>query len=335
MRVFVTGAGSIAKRHVHNLVLLAAPCRIVVLTSQPENRFGNWSIDPSILDVVNSFDEGLAQAPDAVIIASASSMHGRELNAVLERGLPVLVEKPLLTAWQDWDNIASRLDHAHAASVLGCNLRYLPALHQLRESLACGIAGRIVRAHLEVGQWLPDWRPTRDFTQSYSANPAAGGGVVFDLVHEIDMALWLMGDLQLVAARGGHLSNLPIAACDTAVALLESQDGTPVTVSLDYVSRAPARRYVFVGDLGTLVFDLQAKNLALHNADGIRALCTDPADFDMSATYQAEMAEWLRAIQGVSPISVSPLIEGRRATRLMLDIHSALQRNFLVNGSAA
>ena len=42
-------------------------------------------------------------------------------------------------------------------------------------------------AHVWSQSWLPDWRPERDYRESYSAR-ADEGGVLRDLVHEIDYA---------------------------------------------------------------------------------------------------------------------------------------------------
>ena len=78
---------------------------------------------------------------------------------------------------------------------VGCNLRFLPSLQRLKDLIAQGVIGRIVRASFEAGQWLPDWRPRQDYRKSYSADPDSGGGVLFDLIHEIDAAYWILGDL--------------------------------------------------------------------------------------------------------------------------------------------
>ena len=44
-----------------------------------------------------------------------------------------------------------------------------------------------------MGQYLPDWRTNADYSKSYSASFEMGGGVLFDLIHEIDLAVNLMG----------------------------------------------------------------------------------------------------------------------------------------------
>lgn len=321
LRVLMTGAGSIAKRHAINLLASLPDAEIIVVTREPEQRLLLW---PAGIQSVASFAQGLAANPDAVMICSVSASHAQELCRVLERGLPVFVEKPLLTSLADLQGIETLLASAHPASVVGCNLRFLPSLRRLRQALQDGLIGTVVRAHFEVGQWLPDWRPGRTLESSYSADADSGGGVVFDLVHEIDAALWLLGDLTLVSAVGGHLSSLPIRAPDTAVALLRATSGHPVTVSLDYVSRNPVRRYVFVGEGGTLIWDMQSGRLSLTTSKDEQVLANSLADFLMASTYIDELAEWLAAIDTNTRAATCPLQTALVTARLMLDISANL-----------
>ena len=318
-RFLITGAGSIAKRHANNLLARMPDAEIIVVTRDPTQRFLQWPVG---IQSVASFEQGLATHPDAVMICSISASHAPELLKVLELGLPAFVEKPLLTSLADLQRIEALLATAHPASVVGCNLRFLPSLRRLKQALHDGLIGTVVRAQLEVGQWLPDWRPGRALESSYSADAGFGGGVVFDLVHEIDAALWLLGDLTLVSAVGGHLSSLPIRAPDTAVALLCAASGHPVTVSLDYVSRKPVRRYVFVGEGGTLIWDMQSGRLSLMTATGEKVLADSSVDFLMTATYVDELAEWLVAIKTNTQATTCPLQTALPTARLMLNIAS-------------
>lgn len=320
LRVLISGAGSIAKRHAANLLAQLPGAKIIVVTRDPTHRLVDW---PTGIQAVSSFEQGLASRPDAVMICSISSRHAQELAETIKLGLPVFVEKPLLSSAPDMLPIEALLDKAHPASVVGCNLRFLPSLRRLKQALQEEEIGPLVRAHLEVGQWLPDWRPGRALDSSYSADVHAGGGVVFDLVHEIDAATWLLGDLSVVAAVGGHLSTLPIRATDTTVALLRTTTGCPITISLDYVSRRPVRRYVFVGEGGTLTWDAQLCKLLLTTAKDERVLCEGASDFLMAATYVEELAEWLAAIEMNAATQTCPLRDALPTARLMLAIASS------------
>lgn len=320
MRVLVTGRGSIAKRHVRHLRELIPGVEIAVIS-------GTGEIDPVFgpCKVLGGIDDGFAWQPDAVVIASISSRHSSELALCLESGIPCLVEKPLVTDRVQFDQLCALAERSTAspAVVVGCNLRYLPALAKLRIELERDAPCGVLRAHLEVGQELTQWRPGRELKDSYSAFASQGGGVLFDLVHEIDMAQWLLGPLSVGASVAGHLSSLPIESNDVHVALLKTAQGAPVVVSLDYVSQLPVRRYVLVTAAGTFIVDLMKKNITLETREGSRVINDRLQDFDIAQTYQLQIMDWLAAAGSQGHKLVSPLADGLKTAGLMLAIHEA------------
>lgn len=319
LRVLVTGRGSIARRHVAHLRMLLPDAAVGVIS-------GGAAVDPSLqpCEVLADVVQGLAWRPDAVVIASVSSRHAGELQACLQRGLPCLAEKPIAITRDELAALRRTTAAMPPVPVqVGCNLRHLPALLRLRALLREGALGNIVRAQLEVGQDLRQWRPGRDLAQSYSAYAEQGGGVVFDLVHEIDMARWLLGPLSVKAAAGGHLSALPISSDDVHTALLSAAGGAPVTVSLDYVSQRPVRRYAFVADRATVEFDLMAHQLILARREGIEVITDSSDDFDVARTYHDQMADWLAAVRDPGHELKSPLADALETTELMLAMTEA------------
>lgn len=319
MRFLVTGRGSIAQRHVRHLRQLRPHAMIAVLSNgtpdsalHPCERFSHW-------------EQALAWKPDAVIVASVSARHGAELAQVLGQALPCLAEKPLVVTRAALDEIrrAARSEEIARRVTVGCNLRYLPILRTVRQRLSMMALGRIVRAHFEVGQDLAQWRPTRGIGETYSADEAQGGGVVFDLVHEIDMAGWLAGPLKLQSAAGARLGRHRLAADDVHVALLRTESGAPVTIALDYVSRKPVRRYCLVGTGASMICDLMAKRCWIESESGVELLSESAADFDLAGTYHSQMDDWLRSIDDPAHRVASPLDDALASTALMLAMQEA------------
>lgn len=323
MRVLVTGRGSIAQRHVRHLRALVPNAEVAVVS-------GHGQVDDSLLpcSVLGDFERGLAWWPDAVIIASISSRHAHELERCLQLGLHCLAEKPLVTdsaqlacVIEAWQQLKTK-----SAVVVGCNLRYLPALQKLRHALNDKPGLKVLRATLEVGQELSQWRPQRALESSYSAHAQDGGGVVFDLVHEIDMARWLLGPLEVRGAVGGHFSDLPITSDDVHVALLVNAIGAPVVVQLDYVSLQAVRRYSIVTSHGTFAADLAGVvSKCISFSDGIKPqiITDEAADFDIQNTYVLQMSDWLKAVADNTHTVMSPLEDAFKSAGLMLDMKAA------------
>lgn len=320
MRVLVTGRGSIAQRHARHLRALVPDLDLAIVSSTGE--VGTHFLPCTVF---RHIDAAMEWQPEAVVIASISSKHARELETCLDLGLPCLVEKPLVINREQLAQLRRVVEKKSTAIavVVGCNLRYLPALQKLKKALGGSTPCKVLRAHLEVGQALTQWRPSRDLKTTYSVDATSGGGVVFDLVHEIDMARWLLGHLQVHTAIGGHFSDLPIQSDDVHVAMLKTSRGTPVIVSLDYVSLQAVRRYTIVTDSGTFIADIVSKNIVLYSDQERRVVTEAVEDFDIQRTYTLQMADWLMAMTNPIHEVISPLIDGLKTAELMLAMKEA------------
>ncbi len=238
MKALVVGYGSIGQRHTRLLEELG--CETAVVSARD-------GIYPRRYATVQA---GVAAwRPDYVVIANETSAHVGALKALTEAGFAgrLLVEKPLFDSAQSPP--AARFSHAAVAY----NFRCHPLIVRLARELD---GARVFGAHLHVGQWLPDWRPGRDYRASYSARRGAGGGVLRDLSHEIDLALHFFGPWKRLAAHGGHFSDLEIDSEDSFTVLLETSRAPAVHITLNYLDRPGRRSAVINTDKGMLHLDL-------------------------------------------------------------------------------
>ncbi len=317
-KVVVAGTGSIGQRHITNLRELRPDCTFILLREL--GREDDFSAELGA-SVVSSFDAAMAHAPDALVLATPSALHIELLLPAITAGLPMYVEKPVVTETSDVALLRQAMDEHNytAPSLVGCNMRFLPSLKMMREMVQSGCIGRVVRGSFEAGQWLPDWRPGQDHRQSYSADPKRGGGVIFDLIHEVDATRWLLGEMTTVQALTAQAPALDIASEAVAGALMRSEEGAVVNLGLDYVARRLLRRYQLVGEEGSLTWDLPASALTLDRPTGREVIDCGELGFDMAATYKMAMSEFLNAVETGTPTSQS-LEEGLKSTELALRI---------------
>ncbi|OZI68284.1 Gfo/Idh/MocA family protein [Bordetella genomosp. 1] len=317
MKVLLIGSGSIGRRHVASLKLLVPDLEWVLL--RHDGREDTFSADLGAR-VHPTLSAALAERPDLAVVATPSSLHIDVLPPLLAAGIALYIEKPVVTDAVQLEQLKRALAAAPGAgpTLVGCNLRFLPALTRMQALLTSGALGRLVRADFQAGQWLPDWRPATDYRQGYSASRELGGGVMLDLIHEIDAARWMLGDIDGIKALAGHVSTLEIMTEDVAVMLLRARSGALASVSVDYVSRKPIRRYHVVGELGSVTCDLIGKRLVLDLPGGDQQVLSDvSADFDVPATYPAAMAELIGAM-GAGRKTNQPLEEGIASLELLL-----------------
>lgn len=313
------GLGSIGRRHATNLAELFPGADFTFVRRGGADdefcrRLGARVV--SDLGQVNDADIDLA------VLATPSANHVDCLPELIGRGWPLLVEKPVVTESEHCDEIERLLSASpRAVRATAFNLRHLPSLAGLRDVITAGRLGNIVRASLTAGQWLPHWRPGTDYRDGYSAHAERGGGVELDLAHEFDVARWVLGDLAVDFARGGRFSDLDIHANDTSVAMLSPPDrASPVvSVSLDYVSRRRVRRYEFVGDRASVVWDLDG-TLEFVTDEGRCPLPSVPSDFDVAASYVRMVRGVVAAVDRGDDSSIQTLGDGIASTRLALGV---------------
>ena len=323
LRVLLTGAGSTARRHARNLRELVPDAQITLVSSRSESQEAAREVGAA---VVPSLEAGLEGRPQLAVVCSASSAHAQELAQLMPEVEALYVEKPVVIDHADLQAICALVEGGwNKPTVVGCNLRYLGAVRKLKAAFEAGEAGRLARASLQVGQWLPDWRPGRDYAQSYSAHRAQGGGVIFDLVHELDSACFLFGDIAQGQAAAGNTGSLDIDSDDAAAVTLMMKSGLPVQVSLDYVSRKPVREYRLVGSGGTLRLDILAKELVLEQGGVTKVLPTGASDWDMTGTYKLAMQDLLQAWRTGSSTAYS-LAQALPMTAWMIELEASAWR---------
>jgi predicted dehydrogenase len=240
MRALVIGYGSIGQRHTR--ILKDLDCETAVVSRRVD-----------LQDAPRGFPNlgaGLAGwRPEYVVIANETSAHHAAVKELATAGYAgrVLVEKPLFERVYDFPGSSFRL------AAVAYNLRFHPVVGVLREALM----GRGIReAELHVGQWLPDWRPSADYRNSYSAKKSGGGGVLRDLSHELDLALHLFGPWASMTATGGHSGALEIETEDNFEIRLQTTSGASVRIVMNYLDRPPQRTIAAKSDAGTFHADL-------------------------------------------------------------------------------
>lgn len=312
----IVGLGSIGRRHLGNLAARWPDAGFTILRH-------SGAPDPLAeklgARIVTDRAQAIAGSYDLAVISSPSSNHIDTLPGLIARGTNLLVEKPIVTSAADCDAVLAALkDAPPAIRVSGFNFRHLPVLQEMRRIIRSGQLGRIVRAAFVAGQWLPDWRPGTDYLAGYSADATRGGGVELDLVHELDVARWFFGELDLQFALGGRLSDLGLRANDVSTMVLSAQGGPLVQIALDYVSRKRLRHYEVVGDRGGLCWDIGG-TLDLITPEGRSTIARAEGGFDVGASY----VNMLAAIDAVArgedwPVGLQTLEDGVASTRLAL-----------------
>lgn len=247
MKAAVIGYGSIGRRHV--TILSSLVDEVAVVSRRTINIDNHYN---SIEVLLDQFD------PDYIVIANETSEHFNTLLSIQKsfKGT-ILVEKPIfhkelpIHFLKNKENI-----------FVAYNLRFHPVIQKLSELLK---NKKIISVNINVGQYLPTWRPGTDYSQSYSASKKKGGGVLRDLSHELDYTLWLFGDWESLVALGGNYSDLDIDSDDVFTVFLQTKRCSNISIHMNYLNRIPKREIIINTTDSTIVGDLIENKIQIND----------------------------------------------------------------------
>ena len=288
MNTLVIGYGSIGSRHAR--ILSELGCRISVVSSR---RVQVDCLFTGIGEAVRS------ERPDYIVVASETSRHAEDLITLAgcEFKGTLLVEKPL------FHEILESMPRISANSFVAYNLRFHPLVSRLRELLK---HESILTVQAYVGQYLPLWRPGRDYRSVYSASQVAGGGVLRDLSHELDLLNWLLGGWQKMSALGGHFSSLEITSDDSFAILMSTNRCQVVSLQLNYLDRIGKRQILVNTDAHTFEADFMSGQLLIDGKAEVYKV-------DRDHTYR----EMHRALLGVDTNTACTFAEGLEVVKMI------------------
>ena len=226
---------------------------------------------------------------DAVLLASPGAAHAEQLNACLDRGIPVLCEKPLTT------DIASAHAIVQKEKALGKQLiqvgfmrRFDPEYTALQKLIADGGLGKPLMVHCA------------------HRNPAVGDHfnsefmIRDSVVHEVDSARFLLGEelTSVEVIRGASTSNAPHGVHDPILVIFETESGALVTVeSFVRTGVAYEVRTEVVGEKGSAMIGLDV-GLVRKSAPGTWGGQITPGFRErFGQAYDTEFQQWVDAVQ--------------------------------------
>jgi len=301
-QIAVLGTGSIGMRHLRILSVLpdldvyAVPTRLERLD---ELRAEGFKVAFQLDEIPNQ---------DGVVVATNTGRHLSDAELALHSGAYVLVEKPLAPSTLGVRSLLELASAQKRGVFVGCCLRFKKCLLAFREYLVD--IGSVYAVEISCRSYLPDWRPGRDYRSGYAADPQEGG-VLRDLIHEVDYALWLFGTTKSVSGRLTNSGRLGIPTEDLATLMWTSEQGVQVCIQLDYLARNPVRQMTAFGAYGQVSVDL------INQMVVIKKPGEEPKTMDLKVPhdemYTDQAKAFLRAIEGKDPGQLASGMEGLTA----------------------
>ncbi len=191
-RLAVAGLGLVGARHA--AAVLAHPSARLAATVDPMAERRAAFDAPGFADIAE-----IDVALDGIILATPSALHADHAEAALARGWPCLVEKPIASDSAGADRIVAASAAAGLPVLTGHHRRYHGSVRALRDMIGAGAIGRPVAA---TAIWAMK-KPDPYFQVPWRAGPD-GSPVRINMVHEVDLLRFLLGEVEAVAALGAQ-----------------------------------------------------------------------------------------------------------------------------------
>lgn len=299
--IAIIGLGNITNRHRKNVRALFPKAKIVVMSASgriPTECINDYD------EIVTSIDEIIKKQVSFAIVASPATFHAIHSRPLIEAGIPVLIEKPISSSNEDAELLENIELKTNVPVAVAYCLRYLPSTQIVKQLITEKKIGRIYNAYIEIGQYLPDWRPSKDYRTSVSANKNLGGGALLELSHELDYAQYILGFLSLNYAILRSSEELKLDVEDSADIMLHTNDGTIVNMHLDFLQKKAYRKCRFVGSNGSLEWDLIRNEVVLIGDNTQETIFSDPS-WDKNLMYIEMIKDFVCKIQNQSNTCIS------------------------------
>ena len=318
-KIAVIGLGNITTRHRKNLKTIYPNAVIYAMSASgriPVDSISNADI------IVNSISEIINHKPNMAIVASPATFHARHAVPLIEAGIPVLIEKPLAVEESDTLAIINAVNKYQVPVAVGYCLRYLPSSNYIKTLLEEKLIGKLYNVFVNTGQYLPDWRPDKDYHDSVSASRHLGGGALLELSHEIDYIQWLLGPLKSQYAILQSSEELSLDVEDVVDILAINSEEVVVSIHLDFLQRQAHRKCRFIGSKGSIEWDLLKNEIVLITKENNETLFSEP-EWDKNKMYLNMILDFESLILK-KPNKCITLIEANNTVSLITEIKASV-----------
>lgn len=257
------GMGSIGKRHLSNVCdLLTKQGKTFSIDLYRNSMIRELSEDVKAL-VDNQYlcSQEVQRTYDIVFITNPTSLHLETALKFRQFTKAFFIEKPVFSSFNVDEQLVAYLDGI--PSYVACPLRYNPVIQYVKHNIDLD---KVIAVRAISSSYLPDWRPSQDYRETYSAHNDLGGGVDIDLIHEWDYLTWIFGFPNQCCAIMGKFSNLEIDSNDTAIYVAKNSKLT-FEVHLDYYGRKTQRKLDIFTEYDTIQCDIVEGTVTYMNEE--------------------------------------------------------------------
>jgi len=306
LRAAAIGVGSLGRHHARNYAELAREGRVEFVGACDTS--GETLERVAADNACEAFSEwrDLLDKTDFVSIATPTETHCEIACAFLDKGVHVLVEKPIALSLDQADAMIASADRSGAKLMVGQLERFNPAMVALKPHVTDPL-------YFEIHRVSP------------FPNRSLDVDVVLDvMIHDLDAVQWLVGEE--VKVSGIHAVGIPVISdkVDAANARIEFENGSVANITASRIGTEKIRKTRFFQPSAYVVLDYATKFASLTSlnpnaAHPLAGISIDRLEINDIEPLRAEITAFIGAIEKDSSVPVSGA-DGRRALALAVGV---------------
>ncbi len=308
----IIGAGTMGKTHA--AAYRSAGARVVAVCDVNSVQADALAAEVGAT-AYHSVDDLLAAVrPTVISICTPPADHVAAACRVLQRGIPVLCEKPLAESVAGAQAIVMAAQEGGTVCMTGFCHRFHEPVLQIKDKLERGEVGEPVLFRNRFAHYF------HGVGQTWFADPGvSGGGTLMDTsVHSLDLYRFLIGEISHVAAELTTVTP-GLNVEDNSVLLVNGPSGVPGIIEASWTTPIGESMLVIYGTKGTLTVDYAVGDFGIARIQ--RASEPAPEELPRSANnrFTAEIAHLIHCINA----GLAPSPDGHDGLRVLQVIEAA------------
>lgn len=255
---------------------------------------------------------------DAVIIATPPQSHPEIACYFMERGLPVLCEKPLCLTVAEAEKMIAAAENAGVLFTMASKFRYCADVIKAKGIVASGILGDVV-------QFENAFTAKVDMSKRWnSKKEISGGGVLIDNgTHSVDIIRYFMGPIESVlAVDTGSTQGLSVD--ENVKMFAKTKDDITASVDLTWGINKELPNFISIyGTNGTLHIGWRESKYKLHSSPDWTVF---GKGYDKVASFRGKIENFTGALRGKEKLFIQPA-DALASVRVIEAAYKSLNQN--------
>ena len=234
--VIIKGSGSIANKHIKILSKLDFIIYVLIKNNNEKKRFDKDNLKSIIFTkTLNNINKKQIVFS---IISSSTNNHLKDINFFIRKKINIFCEKPISNNTKSLDSIKKKIIKERIFFSINYQLKQHFFVNEIKKIVK---NEKIYHIESRVGNDLKTWRKNKIRNDSYYISNRKGGGVIFELIHEINLINYLFSNIKKIKTYKKKISIQKSE--DISISIFETQKGNIGTLIQDMLAKK-SERYI-------------------------------------------------------------------------------------------